>query len=56
MGGGCQSPVAAYAKIVGDKISMRAVSFIDEKVRRAEMKRPVVEATLLGEAIAAKLK
>ncbi len=29
MGGGCQSPVAAYAEITGDKIYMRAVSFHD---------------------------
>jgi hydroxymethylbilane synthase len=56
MGGGCQSPVAAYAEIVGDKISLRAESFINETVRRAEMKRPVAEAALLGEAIAAELK
>jgi hydroxymethylbilane synthase len=56
MGGGCQSPVAAYAEIVGDKISMRAVSFINEKVRRAEMKRSAAEASLLGEEIAAELK
>jgi hydroxymethylbilane synthase len=29
MGGGCQSPVAAYAEISGEQISMRAVSFRD---------------------------
>jgi hydroxymethylbilane synthase len=56
MGGGCQSPVAAYAEIVGDKIAMRAVSFTPEKVRRAELKRPVTEAALLGEQMAAELK
>jgi hydroxymethylbilane synthase len=56
MGGGCQSPVAAYAEIIGDKISMRAVSFHDEKVKRGEAKRPIADAVLLGEQIAAELK
>ncbi|HEX3890561.1 MAG TPA: hydroxymethylbilane synthase, partial [Verrucomicrobiae bacterium] len=37
MGGGCQSPVAAYAEITGDKIQMRAVSFSDETVKRGEL-------------------
>ena len=56
MGGGCQSPVAAHAEINGDKISMRAVSFTHEMVRRFEAKRPVAEANELGEQIAAELK
>jgi hydroxymethylbilane synthase len=56
MGGGCQSPVAAYAEISGDKISMRAVSYRDEKVKRGEGKRPIAEAALLGEQIATELK
>jgi len=56
MGGGCQSPVAAYAEIIGDKIIMRAVSLRDEKVKRGEAKRLIAEASLLGEQIAAELK
>jgi hydroxymethylbilane synthase len=56
MGGGCQSPVAAYAEISGENISMRAVSFRDEMTKRMEMKRPIAEAVLLGEQIAAELK
>jgi len=56
MGGGCQSPVAAYAEIIGDKIRMRAVSFHDEFVRRSEAKRPPMEAIALGEQLAAQLK
>ena len=56
MGGGCQSPVAAYAEITGDKISMRAVSFSNEMVRRMEMKRPISEAIQLGEQTATELK
>jgi len=56
MGGGCQSPVGAHAEIVGTKISLTAVSFRDETVKRADAKRPIAEAALLGEQIAAELK
>jgi porphobilinogen deaminase len=56
MGGGCQSPVAAHAEITGDKISMRAVSFCDDNVKRGEAKRPIAGAVLLGEQMAAELK
>jgi hydroxymethylbilane synthase len=56
MGGGCQSPVAAYAEATGDKILMRAVSFHHGPARRAERKRPMAEATVLGEELAAQLK
>jgi hydroxymethylbilane synthase len=35
MGGGCASPVAAYAAIVDDEIHMRAISFPDGIIRRA---------------------
>ena len=57
MGGGCQSPVAAYAEISGDKIVLRAVSFRDvTMVKRGEAKRPVAEAAILGEEMAARLK
>jgi len=57
MGGGCQSPVAAYAEVAGDKIALRAVSFHDRTiVKRGAAKRPVKEAAMLGEQIAADLK
>jgi len=57
MGGGCQSPVAAYAEIAGDKITLRAVSFRDATmVKRGEAKRPVAEAEILGGEMAARLK
>jgi hydroxymethylbilane synthase len=56
MGGGCQSPVAAYAEIVGDKIQMRAVSFRDGSARDASGHRPLKEAAALGEDLAAQLK
>jgi hydroxymethylbilane synthase len=56
MGGGCQSPVGAHAQIVGDKITLKAISFRNEKVKRGESKRPIAEAAALGEQIADELK
>ncbi len=56
MGGGCQSPVAAYAEVTGDKIFMRAVSFHHGPAKHAEGKRPIAEAAALGEELAAQLK
>jgi len=56
MGGGCQSPVGAYADISGDKISLRAISFRDGTVKRAQANRPIAEAALLGEQMAEELK
>ena len=56
MGGGCQSPVAAFAEIIGDEIAMRAVSFRDGPAKRADGKRLVEEAAMLGDLLAAKLR
>ena len=56
MGGGCQSPVGAHGEISGDKISLKAISFCGAAVKRAEGKRPIVEAAALGEQLAAELK
>lgn len=56
MGGGCQSPVGAHAEIVGDKITLKAISFRDETVKRGEGKKLIAEAATLGEQIAADLK
>ena len=56
MGGGCQSPVGAYAEIIGDQIHMRAVSFRDKDVRRGEAKKPIKEAAALGAQLAEALK
>jgi hydroxymethylbilane synthase len=55
MGGGCQSPVAAYGEILKDKIFVRALSFVNGPMRRAEGKRPIKEATELGLQLAAEL-
>ena len=56
MGGGCQSPVAAYAQVVGSRLEMRALSFTHGPVRRAQAKRPVKEAVELGQQLATELK
>lgn len=56
MGGGCQSPVAAYAEISGDKLHMRALSFTDGLVRHAEAKTSLKEPVELGQQLAARLK
>ena len=56
MGGGCQSPVAAYAKVVAGKVSMRAVSFHGQPEKRAAGNRLVAQAAALGARIAARLK
>ena len=56
MGGGCASPVAAYAEVAGDKIQMKAISFADGTRRRAEGKRNVKEPEVLGQRLAAELK
>ena len=56
MGGGCQSPVAAYAEVVDSRLRLRALSFTAGPVRRAEAKRPLKEAVELGQQLAAELK
>ncbi len=56
MGGGCQSPVAAHAQIIGDQIQMRAVSFLHNPAQHAEAKRSRTEAGELGVQLAAALK
>jgi hydroxymethylbilane synthase len=57
MGGGCQTPIGAYAEVVNEKtIYLRAVSFMETTVKRAEGKRPISEAAALGEELATRLK
>jgi len=56
LGGGCQSPVAAYAEVVGNLIRMRALSFNDGSVRRAEGQRPITEPVELGQQLASEVK
>ena len=56
MGGGCQSPVGAHGVVAGGQVSLTAISFRDETVKRGEGKRPVAEAAGLGEQVAAGMK
>ncbi len=56
MGGGCQSPIAAYAEVVGDQVRLRVVSFQGGTPRRGEAKRGLKESTALGEELAATLR
>ena len=56
MGGGCQSPVGAYAEATSEHLNKRAISFVGETVRRAAAKRPIHEPTELGQQLAAELK
>jgi hydroxymethylbilane synthase len=55
MGGGCQTPIGAHARVEGEEIFLRAVSFLTDQPRRAEARAPLGEATALGERVAAQL-
>ncbi len=56
MGGGCQSPLAAYAEATGSILHLRAVSFQRGPAERTELSGPIEEAEELGRAAAEKLK
>jgi hydroxymethylbilane synthase len=56
MGGGCQSPVAAYAEVVGNQLQMRAMSVAHGPMRHGQAKRLVREAAELGQQLANELK
>ncbi|HUD47213.1 MAG TPA: hydroxymethylbilane synthase [Candidatus Baltobacteraceae bacterium] len=55
MGGGCQSPVAAFARIDGTEIELRAVSFLGKNPRRGQGRAAVKDAAALGREVAAQL-
>ena len=55
MGGGCSSPVAAYAEILGHQIRLRVQSFLDGTAKQAEARRKSQEPELLGQQMAAEL-
>lgn len=55
MGGGCLSPVGAYAEILGDQLCMRVVSFREEKVRRSEARGNLNDPAALGARLAEEL-
>jgi len=56
MGGGCQSPVAGYAQVLGSQLRLQAAWFASEPVRRAEAKGPINQPLELGREVAATLR
>lgn len=56
MGGGCQTPIGAYAWVDGGELRLQAISFLGNQVRRAEDGAPVSDAAALGERMASKLR
>lgn len=56
MGGGCASPVAAYAEVLGHQIRLRVLSFLDGSARRSEARRKSQEPEELGQQLAAELR
>jgi hydroxymethylbilane synthase len=56
MGGGCQTPVGAYASVENGQISLRAISFLTDPPRRAASSGSAQEAIKVGESVAAQLK
>lgn len=55
MGGGCQSPVAAWANIVQGRLKIRAVSFRKGPAYHAEESGPIDVPGQLGESVAKRL-
>jgi porphobilinogen deaminase len=55
MGGGCQTPIGAYACVTGRQIHLRAVAHLTKDVQRAEGKSLLSQAVALGKAVAARL-
>jgi len=51
MGGGCQTPVGAFASIENGVMRLRAVSFVTSEPRRESGTAPINEAVALGERI-----
>lgn len=56
MGGGCSSPVAAYAEVLGHQLRMRVVSFLDGAAKRGEARGGAQEPERLGERLAAEVR
>ncbi len=52
MGGGCQSPVGAHARVAAGQLSMEAVSFQHGPLRRAARSGPATNAAAIGRDIA----
>lgn len=55
-GGGCQSPVAAYAKIIGHTLTLEAASFRITPPRRIQRAASLQDADALGQRVSDELK
>jgi hydroxymethylbilane synthase len=55
MGGGCQIPVGAYAEVKNNELTMRAVSFLADRPRRAEGRGPATAPEELGQRLAVEI-
>jgi porphobilinogen deaminase len=56
LGGGCASPVAAYAEVLGHQLRLRVVSFLAGPAQYAEGRRKMQEPEQLGAQLAAEVK
>jgi hydroxymethylbilane synthase len=56
MGGGCQTPIGAYACVTGSQIHLRAVAHLTQNVQRAEGRMVLPEAVAVGKKVAAQLR
>ncbi len=52
VGGGCHSPIAAYARVVGHQLHLSAAMLRDGRWHRGEARRVAREAEVLGEQLA----
>lgn len=55
-GGGCSTPVAAYANVADDQINMSVVSYTGELPKRASGAKVITSAIELGEELAVQVK
>jgi hydroxymethylbilane synthase len=56
MGGGCQSPVGAYAEAGEDRIHLRAVFLENGSAQRGEVRGDIRQARALGKQLAERLR
>ena len=56
MGGGCQTPIGAYATVTGGRIHLRAVAHLTQNVQRAQARSALSDAVALGKKVAALLR
>ncbi|HOW65308.1 MAG TPA: hydroxymethylbilane synthase [Candidatus Paceibacterota bacterium] len=55
LGGGCQTPVGAYARVVGHRLDFQAISFRTQPPVRIQLSAPLKDAAALGELAARKI-